>query len=75
MTPDSERRARVALGFLAQPGDPVLGAALRTRPADEVLAAVTGAGSDGEAVLTGAPSDAALTRAIGRWRDRPPGSR
>jgi hypothetical protein len=29
MAPDGERRARVALSFLAQPGDPVLGAAQR----------------------------------------------
>ena len=34
---DGERRARVALSFLAKPGDPVLGAALRTRTATEVL--------------------------------------
>ena len=37
MSPDGERLARVALSFLAQPGDPVLGAALRTRTAAEVL--------------------------------------
>jgi hypothetical protein len=32
MAPDGERRARVALSFLAKPGDPALGAGLRTRP-------------------------------------------
>ena len=37
MSPDGERRARVALSFLAKPGDPVLGAALRTRTAAERL--------------------------------------
>jgi hypothetical protein len=41
---DADRRARVALSFLAQPGDPVLGVALRARTASELLALVTGAG-------------------------------
>jgi DNA processing protein len=70
MSPDGERRARVALSFLAQPGDPVLGAALRTRTAAEVLALVTGADSDGEALLAREAEDAALHRAVQRWRDR-----
>jgi len=67
---DCDRRARVALSFLAQPGDPVLGAALRTRTATELLALVTGADADGEALLTGMPEDAVLHRAVQRWRDR-----
>jgi hypothetical protein len=46
MSPDGERRARVALSFLAKPGDPVLGEALRTRTASEVLTLVTGADAD-----------------------------
>jgi DNA processing protein len=66
MSPDGERRARVALSFLAKPGDPVLGAALRTRTAAELLAAVTGADADGLAVLTGQADDLALRRAIAR---------
>jgi DNA processing protein len=70
MSPESERRARVALSFLAQPGDPVLGRALSTRTAGEVLALVTGADADGEAMLAGEPVDAALARAMLRWRDR-----
>ncbi len=70
MSPDGERRARVALSFLAKPGDPVLGAALRTRTASEVLALVTGADADGDALLAGQEEDAALGRAILRWRDR-----
>jgi DNA processing protein len=65
-----ERRARVALSFLAKPGDAVLGAALRIRTAAEVLALVTGADPDGEALLAGAAEDAALGRAIQRWRER-----
>ncbi len=70
MSPDGERRARVALSFLAQPGDPVLGAALCTRSADELLALVTGADADGEALLAGEAEDAALSRVLPRWRDR-----
>ena len=70
MAPDGERRARVALSFLARPGDPVLGAALRTRTASEVLAVVTGADADGDALLLGEAEDAALARAVERWRDR-----
>lgn len=70
MSPDGERRARVALSFLARPGDPVLGAALRSRTATEVLALVTGADADGEALLAGQGEDATLGRAVQRWRDR-----
>jgi DNA processing protein len=70
MSPDGERRARVALSFLAQPGDPVLGAALRTRTANGLLALVTGADVGGEAILAGEVEDAALARALPRWRER-----
>jgi DNA processing protein len=70
MTPEGEWRARVALSFLTKPGDPVLGAALSSRTATEVLALVTGADADGEALLAGAAEDVALSRAIVRWRDR-----
>ncbi|MGH3305394.1 MAG: hypothetical protein ACRDOK_27770, partial [Streptosporangiaceae bacterium] len=62
MSPDGERRARVALSFLAIPGDPVLGEALRTRTASDVLALVTGADADGDARLAGQPADDALSR-------------
>jgi DNA processing protein len=72
MGPDGERRARVALSFLAKPGDPVLGAALRTRSARELLGLVTGADADGEVVLLGQAQDGALSRALARWRDRLP---
>ena len=70
MSGDGDRRARVALSFLAKPGDPVFGAALRTRTAAEVLALVTGADADGDALLAGEPQDAALGRSAQRWRDR-----
>jgi DNA processing protein len=64
-----ERRARVALSFLANPGDPVLGAALRVIPAAEILATATGSGS-GEAKLASQAETPALAGAIRRWRDR-----
>ncbi len=67
---DSERRARVALSFLAQPGDLVLGAALQTTSAEDLLRAVTGTEHDGELALTGLPLDPRLARAVSRWRDR-----
>jgi DNA processing protein len=70
MSPDGERRARVALSFLAQPGDPVVGAALRARSAAELLALVTGADADGHALLAAEAEDGALRRALPRWRER-----
>lgn len=70
MEPDGERRARVALSFLAKPGDPVLGAALRARTATEVLALVTGGDADGEALLADQEEDAVLGRAVRCWRER-----
>jgi DNA processing protein len=65
-----ERRARVALSFMADPGDPVLGAALRARTAAEVLAATTGADDAGDAVLLAGDEDLALSKAMGKWRKR-----
>ncbi len=67
---ESERRARVALSFLAPPGDPVLGAALSSAPAADLLAVTAGADSDGHALLSGVPEVPALARAMSRWRDR-----
>jgi len=67
---DSERRARVALSFLADPGDQVLGAALRRMSPTEVLAATIGSDADGQALLADQPPDPPLARAIERWRAR-----
>ncbi len=67
---DAERRARVTMSFLADPGDPVLGAALRVRPAAAVLAATTSVTEDGELQLTGEPEEDALARAMRKWRRR-----
>jgi DNA processing protein len=67
---DAERRARVTLSFLADPGDPVLGAALRARTASAVLAATTSVTEAGELQLTGEPEEDALARAMRKWRRR-----
>lgn len=68
MSGERERRARVALSLLANPGDPVLGAALRTMSASDVLGATVGSDAEGQALLAGQPPDPALAKAIGRWR-------
>ena len=65
-----ERRARVALSFLADPGDVVLGAALQSMTAAEVLAAATGTDGSGEARLTAVVPGPALEKALRRWRMR-----
>ena len=67
---EAERRARVALSFLAPPGDPLLGAALRLTSASQVLAAITGEAPDGTLELSGHMPDTALARAMSRWRVR-----
>lgn len=69
-TLEVERRARVALTFLADPGDVALGAALRSMTAAEVLAATTGTDGAGEARLTAVVPGPALERALRRWRMR-----
>src|SRR5260370_29102808 len=70
MSRDGERRARVAVSFLANPGDPVLGVALGTMAASEVLATITGSDADGQALLVGGRPDPALGKSIVRWRAR-----
>jgi DNA processing protein len=71
-----QRLARAALTYLAEPGDPALGALLRVREPAEVLAAIrTGKvpAAVATAVAGGADDGAvrgALTRAVGRWRLR-----
>jgi DNA processing protein len=72
MSSETERRARLALSFLANPGDPVLGAALRTMSASELLAVTSGSDADGQALLADQPPGMALTRAVERWRARLP---
>jgi DNA processing protein len=64
-TTDTERHARLALSFLASPGDPVLGAALRTRAAAEIISLISRVPSPGSQ----APAADLAPRAEG-WRAR-----
>jgi DNA processing protein len=77
-TDEPDRMARAALTYLADPGDPVLGALLRQCTAAQVVAALVA----GQHPLTGRPQDVAalpgLDRALARWSARlsrlpPPG--
>jgi DNA recombination-mediator protein A len=65
---DRQRFARVALSFLAEPGEPALGALLRCCDPAGIVAAVS-SGSDPRAALpaVGVPG---LARAVERWRAR-----
>lgn len=66
----AERQARVTLSFLADPGDVVLGATLRTQTAARTLASVTGANYSGSAHLADTPDGQALAVALRTWRRR-----
>jgi len=67
-TPD--RRAVTALSFLADPGEPALGALLRSAGPAEVLEALS-AGERQSEMLAGAhPAVPGLMRAVQRWRSR-----
>jgi DNA processing protein len=84
--PGEVRLARAALTYLAEPGDPALGALLAVCDPAEVLAAIKAdelpaagqvgqAGQMSQAGQAGQvrlPSRAALERALGRWRVRLP---
>jgi DNA processing protein len=73
MTGDStERRARAMLSLLADAGDPVLGAALQSRTAAEMLAAITGTDDIRGLDLADRPEEQPLGRALARWRRRIP---
>ena len=69
-----EKLARAALTYLAEPGDPALGALLGICGPAEVLAAVKADMLPGWRRCGESPaSRAALGRALGRWRVRLPG--
>ncbi len=65
-----ERLARAALSFLAEPGDPVLGALLRCWGPAEIVAAVSASGDARAAPLTAGCGIPGLERALERWRAR-----
>ena len=70
-----EKLARAALTYLAEPGDPALGALLAICSPAEVLAAIKADMLPGTGPGCGdtPASRAALDRALGRWRARLPG--
>jgi len=72
---DEEKLARAALTYLAEPGDPALGALLAICSPAEVLAAVKADMLPGTGPGCGdtPASRAALDRALRRWRARLPG--
>ena len=73
--PGADRLARAALTYLAEPGDPVLGALLEIGAPAEVLAAIKAGARPrtGPGCGDSPASRAALDRALGRWRVRLPG--
>src|SRR6266536_5832378 len=70
-----QEQARAALTYLAEPGDPALGALLAICEPAEVLAAIRADLLPGTGPGCGdtPASRAALERAFGRWRARLPG--
>ena len=66
----SERQARVMLSFLAEPGDPVLGALLRGCSPGEITAAVSSGREPRAALPAAGHGVGGLARAFARWRGR-----
>jgi DNA processing protein len=65
----ADRRARAALSFLAEPGEPTLGALLNSCPPGEILDAVL-SGNEPAAALPAGRGVPGLARAFERWRAR-----
>jgi DNA processing protein len=61
-----QRLARAALTYVAEPGDPVMGALLRTCAPEEIVAAL----GEGRMPVTGAHLGSNLSRALPRWAAR-----
>ena len=71
MNPDDEdRAARVTLSFLAEPGEPAIGALLRCCGPGEVVAAVMSGDEPRLALPAAAAGLPGLARAFKRWRAR-----
>jgi DNA processing protein len=67
---EPQRRALTALSFLADPGEPALGALLRAHPATEILAGVTAEAGWGPVSPADRRDIPGLGRALERWRAR-----
>jgi DNA processing protein len=72
MSPDRQALARASLTYLAEPGDPALGALLEACEPAEVVAAITAGTLPGTGPASGeSPARRrALEAALGRWRIR-----
>ena len=69
---DAQRLARAGLTYLAEPGDPALGALLEVCEPAEVVAAIKAGQLPGACHAADAGRRAALARALKRWRLRLP---
>jgi DNA processing protein len=67
---DEVRAARVTLGFLAEPGDPALGALLRSCDPAQIVEAILSGGEPRAVLPAAARAGPGLARAFGRWRGR-----
>lgn len=65
-----ERQARVMLSFLAEPGEPALGALLRVCTPAEIVAAVSSEREPGAVLPAAGRGIAGVARAFARWRAR-----
>jgi DNA processing protein len=65
-----ERLARAALSFLAEPGDPALGALLHRCGPVEIVSAVSSAGDPRAVLPAGSRAVPGIGRAFERWRAR-----
>jgi DNA processing protein len=65
-----ERQARVMLSFLAEPGEPALGALLRVCTPAEIVAAVSSEREPSAVLPAGGRGIAGVARAFARWRAR-----
>ena len=70
MNPRQERLARAALSFLAEPGDPGLGALLRSCSPAEIVAMVSSGSNPQVALPAGGRKVPGIGRAFERWRAR-----
>jgi DNA processing protein len=69
-TAERQRFARIALSFVAEPGDLVLGGLLRCCEPAEIMAALSSGDDPGTVLPAAAREIPGLTQAVRRWRAR-----
>ncbi len=67
---NDDRYARAALSFLAEPGDPALGALLRRCRPVQIVAAIAAPRDNPAALVAACPDIGGLRRSFERWRER-----